>query len=393
MGRKTVFTHASIVTENEIIQNGYLLIAGGKIAAIGTMDQLPNSQAMEVIKLSSQQILVPGMIDIHIHGVDGGDVMDATPNALQTMATALPREGTTAFYATTITQEASLIEQAVVNAAHYISQQESSDSVAECMGIHLEGPFISKIHKGAQPPEHIVPPNIEQFKQWQKKAKNHINLVTLAPEEENGYELVSYLRETGVIASIGHSDATYAQVRQAIACGASHVTHLYNAMRGLHHREPGVVGASFLSPELMVELIVDGIHSDAEMVRLALKNVGSERLILITDAMRAKCLKAGNYEIGGQAVYVSEVDARLASGALAGSILAMNDGFAKMMQFSNCSLLQAVRMSSYNAAKELNILDRKGSIAVGKDADLVILDQEYQVERTFCRGQLSFERR
>ena len=162
-------------------------------------------------------------------------------------------------------------------------------------------------------------------------------------------------------------------------------------MRGLHHREPGVVGAALLSPELMVEMIVDGIHSAPEMVKLAYQNIGSERLILITDAMRAKCLKQGVYELGGQDVYVSERDARLADGTLAGSILRHHQGAQNMMEFAECSLSEVVRMTSTNAARELH-LRKKGSLAVGKDADFVIRNHKGEVEATYCRGQIAFER-
>lgn len=386
---KKVFTGATLYVDERVIPNGYLMVQGTKIVALGSCDELETTDAKE-IALHQNWHLLPGMIDVHIHGAAGADVMDATPDALQTMAETLPREGTTAFLATTITQEPEAIDRALQNAAAFIHQQQEA-GVAECVGIHLEGPFISKKHANAQPIQYIVPPDIEQFQRWQQLAEQQIRLVTLAPEEKGAEELIQHLRKTGVIASVGHSHATYAQIQKAIGHGLSHVTHLYNAMRGLHHREPGVVGSALLSPELMVEMIVDGIHSAPEMVKLAYQSIGSERLILITDAMRAKCLKQGIYDLGGQDVYVSDKDARLANGTLAGSILRMNQGVQNIMKFTGCSHAEIVRMTSTNAARELR-LPYKGSLAVGKDADFVIFNEQGDIEFTYCRGQMAFER-
>jgi N-acetylglucosamine-6-phosphate deacetylase len=378
-----------LYTERQTIENGYIKIKNEKITELGPMENLKDEGEFPVVEIPSHYKAIPGFIDVHIHGVDGADTMDATTDALDTMTTALPREGTTSFLATTMTQGQMEIEAAIQNAGQYIDGQQSSGK-AEILGLHLEGPFVNPSKAGAQPIQYMLNPDVNIFKKWNELSNNHIKLVTLAPEQPGGLEMVQYLKAHGIIASIGHSDATYEQVMEAIDAGANHVTHLFNQMRGLHHREPGVVGAAFLRDELMAEIIVDGVHSRPEMVELAYKQKGKEGLILITDSMRAKCLKNGQYDLGGQTVTVSDGKAVLEDGTLAGSILRLAQGVKNIISYTDCSLVDAIEMASVNPAKQLNIYDRKGSITVGKDADIVILDDENEVFMTFCRGEIAF---
>jgi N-acetylglucosamine-6-phosphate deacetylase len=388
---KTFIINNLIVhSEKETYKNGYIKVVDGKIAEVGPVSQYKQDDDAEVITLSPDYQVIPGAIDIHIHGASNSDAMDATHEALSTMAETLPKEGTTSFLATTMTQTAEAIESALLNAGKYIENQ--SQEHAEIIGIHLEGPFISPVRKGAQPEEHIVDPDVTLFKRWQEMAENQIKLVTLAPEQPNGLDLAAHLKATGVVASIGHSDATYDQIDEAIQAGTTHVTHLYNGMRGLHHREPGVLGAAYLRDELYVELIADGIHCRPEMIKLAYNQITSERMILITDSLRAKWLEKGTYDLGGQPVYVNETKATLSDGTLAGSILKMNDAIKNTMEYTDCSMTDIIKMTAENPAKQLRIFDRKGSIQVGKDADLVILNDRLDVEMTFCRGNLAFKK-
>lgn len=388
---KTFIINDLIVhSENETYKNGYIKVVDGKIAEVGPVNQYKHDDDVKVITLSSDYQVIPGAIDIHIHGASNSDAMDATHEALSTMAETLPKEGTTSFLATTMTQTTEAIESALLNAGKYIESQ--SQEHAEIIGIHLEGPFISPVRKGAQPEEHIVDPDVTLFKRWQEMAENQIKLVTLAPEQPNGLDLAAHLKATGVVASIGHSDATYDQIDEAIQAGTTHVTHLYNGMRGLHHREPGVLGAAYLRDELYVELIADGIHCRPEMIKLAYNQITSERMILITDSLRAKWLEKGTYDLGGQPVYVNETKATLSDGTLAGSILKMNDAIKNTMEYTDCSMTDIIKMTAENPAKQLRIFDRKGSIQVGKDADLVILNDRLDVEMTFCRGNLAFKK-
>lgn len=349
-------------------------------------------EAYEVLKLSESEIVVPGMIDLHIHGAAGADVMDGTMDALKTMAEILPQEGTTSFLATTMTQGVPEIESALQTVNTYMGGSNPPGE-AEVLGLHLEGPFISPKRAGAQPLDHIRNPDVKQFQEWQELSGNHIKLVTLAPEEPGGYELSSYLKETGVVASIGHSDALYKEVVRSIEAGVTHATHLYNGMRGLHHREPGVAGGVMLHDEITTEIIVDGIHSRPEMVKFAYRNKGPDRVVLITDAMRAKCMGNGSYTLGGQDVTVNGNEATLADGTLAGSILKMKDAVRNMQEFTSCSTEEVIQMTAVNQAKELGVYDRKGSLSAGKDADVVVLNEEKDVIFTFCRGKLSYQRK
>ncbi|MBT2737453.1 N-acetylglucosamine-6-phosphate deacetylase [Bacillus sp. ISL-7] len=380
-----------VYAEDILIENGFIKINNGKIVEIGSMEELENENEFEVIELPGHYKAIPGLIDVHIHGVNGADTMDATKEALDTMVTALPKEGTTSFLATTMTQEGKQIENALINAAQYIEKQKPNGK-AEILGLHLEGPFVNAKRAGAQPIQHIIDPDLALFQKWQNLTNGNIKLVTLAPERPGGLEMIRYLKSNGIIASIGHTDATFDEVDQAIDAGANHVTHLFNQMRGLHHREPGVVGAAFLRDELKAEIIVDGVHVRPEMVKLAFKQKQSEGLILITDSMRAKCLKNGKYDLGGQEVTVRNGKAVLEDGTLAGSILKLGHAVKNIIAYTSCPLEDAIEMASVNPAKQLNMYDRKGSIAVGKDADIVILDEQLEVYMTLCHGAIAFNR-
>jgi len=387
-----LLVNAKVLSEQGLIEKGFIYIKDGRIEETGPVSSMRADYGdAEVIDLPENSTILPGFIDVHIHGAGGADTMDATTDALNTMATVLPQEGTTSFLATTITQDKDEIVKALKNAEDYISNHNAPGK-AEVIGVHLEGPFINEARKGAQPADHIIAPDIELFAKMQEAAGGHIRLVTLAPEKENGYEFIKYLAENNVIASIGHSDATYGQMADAVKAGATHVTHLFNGMRGIHHRDPGVAGAALLFDELKIEIIADGIHVVPEMIDLSMRAKGTDGVILITDSMRAKCLKNGTYDLGGQEVSVANGKALLADGTLAGSILKMKDSLKNMMEFSHISLEEAVKLASENPAKQLKMFDRKGSIAEGKDADLVILDENYDVSMAYCRGVNSFNR-
>nr|WP_026682037.1 N-acetylglucosamine-6-phosphate deacetylase [Priestia megaterium] len=379
--------NATIYAEQEVIENGGLLLSHGKIAGIYSK-QKPKQLPKEIQVINGEGLnIIPGFIDGHIHGAAGADVMDATEEALDTMASTLPKEGTTSFLATTITQSPEQIEQALMNVASYKNKPGQSDII----GVHLEGPFIEKGKAGAQPLEYIVKPDEKLFNKWQKLSGNKIKTITMAPEHDQNGSFIKRLTKAGINVSAGHTDTDYAGIKQAAAYGVRQLTHLCNAMSGIHHRDIGVVGAAFELEELRAELIADGIHVVPEMLQLIYQNMGSSRLLLITDAMRAKCLPPGNYELGGQPVKVSEDRALLENGTLAGSILKMHEGAQQMLSMKDVSIKNIVEMTAMNPAKQVGMFKTKGSILDGKDADILIVDDQLSIKYTICRGVVAFE--
>lgn len=333
-------------------------------------------------------IAIPGFIDGHIHGAAGKDAMDATHEALETIASALPEEGTTSFLATTMTQS----QEAISDALGSIATYENKPQQAEILGVHLEGPFCEKKKAGAQPLEHIIPPSIELFKHWQSEANGAIKTITLAPELDADFQLIHYLNHEQINVSAGHTNANYNDMKKAAEEGVHQLTHLCNQMNGIHHRDIGAVGAAFLLDHLKAELIADGIHVSPEMIQLIYNNIGSDRLLLITDSMRAKYLQDGTYDLGGQEVTVQGNKATLEDGTLAGSMLKMIDGVKNMMDIAGATIGDIIKMASINPAKQIGVYDRKGSIEVGKDADILLLDEDYTIRYTICKGKIAYER-
>ena len=346
------------------------------------------SENAEVLSLPEDAIVLPGFIDEHIHGAGGADAMDGTHEALATIAKTVAKEGTTSFLATTMTQSPENIKGALTAANEYMKNPESG---ARLLGVHLEGPFISAKHKGAQPLEYVAKPSVEVFEEYNEAAGGSIKIVTLAPEEEGAGQLVTHLKEKDIIASVGHSGAKYSDVESALSKGATHITHTYNAQSPLHHREIGVVGSALLLEELSCELIADTIHVSVPAMKLLAKNKRPEKLILITDAIRAKGLGDGVSELGGQTVYVKGGEARLEDGTLAGSVLCMNRAVQNLVERVGVPFLQAVDCATKNPARDLGVFDETGSIAVGKRADMTVLDREYNVVMTVVGGNVVFQ--
>lgn len=369
-----VVINAVIYTGHEVLQGGFIRYTD-KIEALGLMSQYV-PQANEIIRDAKGSIVIPGMIDVHVHGGYDIDAMDANSDALVTLGKKMLQEGVTTFFPTTMTQSSEAIEAALRAA------KEAKEKGAHFEYIHLEGPYVSKKRAGAQPIEHIVPADIEQFKKWQEMSGDLIKLVTYAPEGEGAAQFEAYLAETGVVGTMGHTDATDEQLQGR---NITHATHLYNQMRGLHHREPGVVGHVLLNSDVMVEVITDGVHIHPDMVKMAYKLKGAKKVSVITDAMRAKGLAEGLYELGGQPVHVKNGSARLEDGTLAGSILTMDEAFRNVIAFTGCSIEEAVLMTSVNQAEEFGLVN-KGALEVGKDADFVMMSEDLHVNDTVRLG-------
>ena len=369
-------THAKIYTGHSVIEKGYIRF-NDQIEEIGTMDNYQALDQEEAIDVKGQ-IIVPGFIDVHSHGGYGSDNMDADPKVIDEMTTKMLAEGITSYFPTTMTQSDENIEAALAG----IKEAKALNPMIQ--GIHLEGPFVSPEYKGAQPEEFMRVADADTMKRWNDLSGGNIRLVTYAPEMGDVSEFEKYCLENNIILSAGHTGATYEQLD---ASNTSHITHLFNGQLGLHHREAGVAGFGLLKDDVMVEMIVDGIHIDPTMVKLAYKAKGADGIVLITDSMRAKGIPEGESELGGQKVIVKNKQARLESGALAGSILTFIDAFKNMIEFSGCSIEEAVKMSSVNQAREFG-LENKGTLEPKKDADLLILDQHLNIKQTILGGNI-----
>jgi N-acetylglucosamine-6-phosphate deacetylase len=331
-----------------------------------------------------ENYLSPGFIDVHIHGSNGADVMDASQDALDTISKSLCTSGVTSYLATTMTMPLAQIEAALSAARQYA---KSPMPYAQVLGVHLEGPYINETYKGAQNPEFIIEPNID----WIRNYYDIVKLMTLAPELPNAMAFIETVKkESDMILSIGHSDATFKHCCEAHAKGASHITHLFNAMKPLHHREPGVVGAA-LSLDFTCEVILDKVHFSEDLFDLIYKIKGPHKMIAVTDSIRAGCLKPGLYELGGQKVIVDHNSARLESGQLAGSILTLNQAIKHFMEHTNLDMPSAVALVTENPADLLKLTDR-GRLELGKRADFTIFDRNMTIGSTIIGGVMVFSK-
>ena len=358
---------------------GETLLFDKEIIAVDNGVNLDN---VEVIDAKGAYVS-SGFIDLHIHGSGGADVMDATPEAIETLSQTLLQTGTTSFLATTMTMSQKDIEAALEN----VRRVREHVKGAAVIGVHLEGPFINPAKHGAQDEQYVQLPTMA----WVDAYADVIRMITLAPEVEGGMAFVKACRERhgNMILSIGHSEATYAQSMEAFDAGVSHVTHLFNAMPPYHHREPGIVGACFDSHTVTCDVIADLVHTHPHHLRLG-HRMKAGALVLITDAMRAGCMKSGQYDLGGRKVDVSGGKALLDDGTLAGSVLRMNEALRNMVQVTDMTLPEAVWSATWLPAKKLGI--RKGELTVGYDADMVIFDEDFSIISTIVAGKVLYQR-
>lgn len=325
----------------------------------------------------------PGFIDLHIHGSGGRDAMDGEIEDLKVISQSIAQNGVTGFLPTTMTMSKEKIYKALDNIKEGMKLDLGG---AKVLGAHMEGPFINPKYKGAQKEDYIIEPDYNFINGYE----DVIKIITLAPEKDNNSQFIKSIKEnTNIVLSIGHSDATYEEAMKSIEKGVSHATHLFNAMSPLNHRKPGVIGAVFNS-NINCELIADKIHVHPGVFQTVINIKGVNKIILITDSMRAGCMKDGVSELGGQKVIVKDNSARLEDGTLAGSILTLNKAVKNMVENTNLNIYQAISMVSLNSAKDIGISDRKGSIEEGKDADIVIFDEEYNVRHTIVQGKTVF---
>src|SRR5712691_1613224 len=380
-------TGGTCVTPWREIPDSLILCEDGRITGVGPRSQNeppPGAERLDATGL----LVVPGLIDTHVHGSHGDDVMLDGTEGIRRISAAQLRYGTTAYLPSTISARPDDLLRAV---AACREAARSPGRGAEIVGIHIEGPFINRQKKGAQPAEGIRDPDADECRRLLDAADGLLRVMTLAPELPGALDLIRLLRRERVIASLGHSEADYDTTLAAIDAGATHATHLFNAMPPLHHRAPGLAAACLSEPEIQAEVIADGIHLAPEVVRLAVRAKGPERVILITDAMAAVGRPDGVYMLGKNRVIVRGDVCLLEDGVtIASSMLTMNLAVRNAQRFAAVPLTDAVRMATLVPAQVCGCADRKGSIEVGKDADLALLCPDFSVAATVLKGEIVY---
>ncbi len=385
---KPILIHAErAFTPFEEISDAVVVIKGSKIAAVGKRGKVDLPRGAREINASGRTV-VPGFVDVHIHGAGGRDVMEGSREALEIIAASVAAHGTTSLVATTVTASEKETGDSVAGIAHYIlnaSQYAARELSAEVLGIHFEGPFISPARRGVHPAKWILRPSLEILAQLLKEARGTGLILTLAPELPGALELIAAARKAGLVVSLGHTDATYEQAHAAIEAGASHAAHVFNAMRPFSHRGTGVIGAVLTSPKVSAELIADGVHVDEAAMRMLVGIKTPERVILVSDGISATGMPDGKYQLGLFEVKVSGGVARNAEGKLAGSTLTLDRALRNMVALG-VPFASALRMVTANPARQIGLGARKGVLAPGADADLVFLDDKLEVSGVMTRG-------
>lgn len=371
--------NGKIIKKDAILEN-YVLIFDEKIEKIIPSKEFENiSKNMEKIDAQGKYVS-PGFLDLHIHGAGGKDTMDGDMEALGVISQTIASTGVTGFLATTMTMSREKINKALDAIQSMIKEPITG---ARILGAHMEGPFINLKYKGAQNEEYVTEPQYDYIAGYE----DIIRIITIAPEKDENFKFIKRVKETtNILLSIGHSDASYEIANEAVKYGVSRATHLFNAMNSLHHRKPGILGVVFNS-HITCELIADKIHVHPALFGTLIHIKGKDKVILITDSIRAGCIKEGISELGGQKIIVKNNSARLEDGTLAGSVLTLNKAVQNIYENTDLTLFEAVALASYNPAKDIGLDEKKGSLEVGKDSDIILFDEDFCVSCTIVEGK------
>jgi N-acetylglucosamine-6-phosphate deacetylase len=382
----------TIYTPMEAIPNGVILIDGSRITKVGPKDETKIPPGTEVVD-HSDRIVAPGFVDLHIHGAAGHDLMDGNPEAVAAVGAYLARHGATGYLATTVTASLDRTLHAAKALGEIIRASQTSPGAADKtagalpLGIHFEGPFLNVEKRGAHLASQIQKPSTETLAKMLDAAGGTARVLTLAPEIEGALAVLELARSRGLRVGIGHSNATFEEAERAIAAGATHAAHIYNAMRPFLHRDSGIIGAVLIDDRICAELICDGVHVEANAIRLLVKAKGIERVLLVSDSVSGAGMPDGNYRLGNFTVHVAGGVCRTVEGNLAGSTLTLDAAVRNLSNFTGLTYQQCLPCATLNPARLLGIDKQKGVIAAGTDADLAILDREHYVTQTYVRGQ------
>jgi len=368
----------TVVTPSELISHGQVEIASGKVLYAG-----PRKHPHGTVFDHGDDLICPGLIDIHVHGGAGYDAMDDAPEAMNGISNYLATGGVTGFLATTQTAPRKDLLESV---KRIVEAAETGLSGARLLGLHLEGPYLSEEKRGAQHVDAIRAPDIEELRELHGAAGELLRIVTLAPETLGALGAISWLADHGIVASAGHTDADYDTALAAFGHGLSHVSHLYNGMRGLHHREPGILGAALTDGRVSVELIADGLHVHPAALRLAALCKGPAKTVLVSDSIKPAGLPDGEYTYRGRRMMLRDGLVRLPDGVIAGSSIRLNDAVRVMVEEAGFSVSEAVQMASHSPARVLRLTPGKGRLAEGSDADVTIMDWRFNVKATIVGG-------
>lgn len=383
---KLAIRAGTVITPLEEIPDCTILIEDGTVTAVGAEIDVPaGAQRLD----APDKTCVPGFIDLHIHGGNGHDLMEGTDAAFEAVGRLLAVHGTTSYFPTTVTASVQRSLEALERLAGFVRRMRSvpSDLQAQPLGIHMEGPFISAARKGVHPAEHIVAPSPDLFDAFHHAAGGELRLITMAPEVEGAQTVICRAFERGVRVGMGHTDANYEQACRAVEWGIRHVIHMFNAMRPFSHRDPGVMAAALVDDRLSTELIADGVHVYEPAIRLLVRSKGPERILLITDGLAATGMPDGTYTLGEFEITVKGPLACNRAGVIAGSVLTLDRAIRNIIRFTGLALREVVQMATLNQAR-LMALEKKGRIAPGADADLVLLDKNLEVSAVCARGRL-----